>query len=1234
MSIAPLFEKIDLNNHGIIEASAGTGKTYTIQNFIIRLLKDSFQKFENNKVRAPLSIEELLIVTYTEKAAGELKTRIREAVEKELRIAQAGANNSNENYREYLRLTLSELQQANISTIHGFCKKIISTYPFECNTTLKQDIISDNEGLKKEVFLRIKNHWKKDYAKFIDEFDLLIQNDFMESIIKVAQEVVIGDSTFMPSTDSLETLILSRENHTNSLIESASIFLEKIETLKKEIQSDPSICIELETVQKALNQCVIELKNITDRKFPSSLTLTASAFKNARSIPFKFFEKSLRPAIKDEFGDLYSELHVLFNELSAINNDVFNEFIGREAFLIKESWQIKKAQLGGLSFNDIIKLVRDALCLENSLLKTELVQQFKFGIIDEFQDTNTYQWDIFRQLFLEDNSKKERLLYLVGDPKQSIYSFQGADVETYNKAKKLIAEKYLGASYVLDHNFRSTPQMISAYNAAFENGKSSEKVKSKTVVKDANWFLSDDISYDQPVKAGLEESVLYRADDSSTDSQAIGQDLLNNALTIFESNQKSIGEIRSEYAKWAINKINTIIVDSETSPILKRVSDNPEKYEPLSYGDIVFLVRSKSQAKAFTKELAKAEIPYSFYKQEGIFQSEDCFHFITLLKAILDFGNQDSNIKAALLTPFFNWNLYDVAHIDRLQDKRGHYEIFEPLKVYSEKSNWVGLINYLFEKTNIELTLPLLEDGVRRLSNIRQISEYFLKITREKAGGLRDYILLFEALYANEASVGDDENLYAKETESNCVQIMTMHSSKGLEFPIVFVLPQDQYSLIGNVHCLNDHNNQDSLKQIWHTKSSQFPKDEFKLKGNQENARLNYVAFTRAGCKLFVPLLKAKSELKLTLEGLIESNQSNFISTESLQKQEELNLIVKKSLQSDISSDDLDNELITASDSVTQFRSQLNQQKMALTSYSALVHSQMAQHSDQGREDKNEEVQLLDLVALSDSKNEIYVYDSLPKGAASGNAIHEILEVIDYDQMRPFISIKNIEEVTLDSIPKSIAALIEARLNANGILSYNNAEFQIRQTFLMISQVLGSQIFSDEKILELIDLKTIDRKEEAEFHFSFDRQGLPFPKNTDNIAGYVLGYIDLTFRVKLADGSYKYHVLDWKSNTLSNYDHPHLDKAMKDSGYDLQAKLYTLALDQWLQASLKEKYDRKKHLGLPCYAFVRGNQTQSTLGMWKPEDDKEWTIEQITKDISSLIQSGKTIHSLLKLEEN
>ncbi|MCX8059542.1 MAG: UvrD-helicase domain-containing protein [Spirochaetes bacterium] len=506
-----------LSKNVLIEASAGTGKTYTIVKLVANLIEN-----------AHALPEEIIIVTFTEKAAGEIKERIYNDLSLKLKEIDEEIRNNIDFEKEILlrkkKLINNALNNINkflINTIHGFCNYLISNYAFEIGLNFTNEIIDDSEIIKNSFFSYLRKGLFEDIGKILNNSDKKLVVNFAEDIFSFLS---FGQCTFENNNlivdSSTEKKIYKILNYIYNI---SYIFPYKFRKYifensdeKYELLKDIGNKIDLiKIIFNKIKEFFADLKqNNQDREY----TILYNFNEFVLELKDKFndiinkinnYIEEIYPMLQDDdgsfsnnqnLGNIKKNIVDLISRIEAIERDInIHDFFSILEFKVKDSFprylqnkiflffyflytdilnslvnyisinvfQLSleyKKKCSKLSFNDMIHYVFNAIN-NSSILIDKLRNKFKYVFIDEFQDTDPIQWEIFRKIFI--SSENNNRVILIGDPKQSIYFFRNADLNTYFKAKNEIAKN--GKIYKLDENFRSTAEFIDVCNKIFSS---------------------------------------------------------------------------------------------------------------------------------------------------------------------------------------------------------------------------------------------------------------------------------------------------------------------------------------------------------------------------------------------------------------------------------------------------------------------------------------------------------------------------------------------------------------------------------------------------------------------------------------------------------------------------------------------------------------------------------------------------------------------------------------------
>ena len=1210
----------DIKESMYIQASAGTGKTFNITGIVKKLIDEK------------IKLEEILVVTYTEKAAGELRDRIR-------------AKCPNE-----------DVDNASIFTIHSFCQKTLSEFSFTANQCAKLSLVSDdaiddfidrwirdvlkNNSDFKQLFIdadkqsTFTNNLKRDFKQALSNYYLDSHKNEVESIVKLDQEnfLLYGDSVL--TFDTFEQI-------TNPHRIEDLFIIEGFEEAWTELN------------EKLYAKKAEELKN-------SILTFISEEGTynfNGNSIQLRWIGREIK-----EVFLYFRELKKTYSNLLKKKADLpVTKFYNSQIKTLYLAWQAEKEKNKMQSYDDMLRSVREAVCQPDSMLKKQLQKKYRYAIIDEFQDTNQKQWDIFKTVFMEDPN---HVIIVVGDPKQSIYSFQGADVNVYENAIKEIARNG-GGQYSLATNHRSTDSMVEDCNILFQTKTGSTPFFSRS---SAINFTDSNPSHKKAAATYCEK-------------------ITKPVWIAGSSNQKTT---EKSFAKIAVQQILDCcsFENGKTKlQVFDKDKEDDEGYcrelRNVSFHDFAILVRSSSEYTEIERALKKAGIPSLRYKDANLFSGKECTQWISLFNAITakDFtGKKRAVLSEALFTDFFCIPLDNVESEIFDNPTCQQRQIIIQWQELARQRKWAKLLENIFEVTNIENRLSDLGQ-MHSLSKIRQIGNYSVDYLYKTDSSLEDLSKHLLRLSTSSDTSIDEGDIVEKGTDFDCVQLMTIHASKGLEFPVVIV-PAG----------LRARNERGAQAWIYHDENknaklsfSDYGKKKYQKEEDFERERLFYVAYTRASSILILPLYdKWEHEDDKTEEGIYDFLNDN-ITTLSEIKDKKGNPLTRMISESSKSFDELKTETLAILQEFKKIKDEKSashilenditeEEQLALTkelsskvpslsiqkhSYSSLSHKKAASEEmteNGGRIDKDgSDSQKLTLAKYDMAENPV-LYSAIPnsdsvcppavtapynypKGTKLGIALHEVFEKADFGVS------KNDEE--LGRLIKNCfekQTLTISDKDPDGWLAYTSTILWNTLNAKLPEITGGTQTGNYFKLSEIA---ACDKISEAEFNMNTSvtagaganktasagaaagvcaaTTGLENSALSQSVLlkNYCNGFIDLVFKRNI-NGNDVYSVLDWKSDSFeaSQYSDGELLKKHTDDRYSIQRVLYSYSLIKWLASFYKDESETQifeNHFGGIYYAYVRGCHADTCSGIyartWKNWQELENTFKQILKDL-------------------
>ena len=833
-------EALDFKQHLSVTANAGAGKTFVLVRRFVEILLNTDAR-----------VNELVAITFTEKAAGELRKKIADHIEEKIHSTSAS--------QELLKLERirDQLISANIGTIHSFCAQLLREYPVEANIDAGFTIL---EEIDKQIL----------------EYDAM-RETFL-SVLSISEQTQQRDAV----TDVIR--MLGKDTVQRYL----SVFLEKREQIERMLQSEGCLDVALsdDQILEGWNRSIIKVVSdqldnpswlkslnkifqIAKGKTSGEVSALFKKWSENRSIEGKIdFYVELTNCIFTQKGTLRKEFIGSKTDTTKIEHDI--EFTSKHylSFSIlstsihddKESkgnrillrslrvlldvfrhvvckYEEKKLEYGQLDFEDILLKTRELLLKVE--IRNSISKRFKYIMVDEFQDTNRLQHEILQLLV---SNFKIGNLFIVGDPKQSIYGFRDAEVEIFNHAKNQIVTTESGKEIVLAESFRLLPNLIDFVDRVF-----------------AHIMMQPNSRYDVPYNKlvqgrrsraeGAIELLLVPSEDAAVDRE--GNKEVNGATNAVVNECIMIAQRILDFTQ-----SNHIIYQGK--------SDIPKQLE---FKDIAILLRRRTHLAVLEKTLMDFKIPYVLTGGVGFYQTQEVYDLLNYFKFLLN-PEDDVSLAGILRSPFFtlsdvelfdislcNGNLFWHKFKDYEQKANVSKNVHQAVCILSEHLELANripipsLIRKILLQTGWAGSVAGLPYGEQNVANI----EKFLRDAREFENKgyttLYDFVKRIEMLVEQE----EREGQASLDVIGNCVQVMTIHAAKGLEFPVVFVpfahqkFRYDNPPYIETERGIGYHIKDDvDLNESMTPPLLYFLQHESRQKTEAEEKRIFYVACTRA----------------------------------------------------------------------------------------------------------------------------------------------------------------------------------------------------------------------------------------------------------------------------------------------------------------------------------------------------------------------------------------------------
>ena len=1183
----------DLSGSHFIEASAGTGKTYAIGLFTLRLLLEE-----------GLNIDQILIVTFTEAATHELQSRIRDLIHSSLTFLNTPGNReapqkegSVEHYLQsrptdalkadirQLRQALLDFDNARISTIHGFCNRIISERAFDLGNSFEGELVASPEQHVTHLYKRLQHKHlfqgkSKLFIKYLAQNKNRIPDTSIIMRILETEDLQIAPPTF-PKHDEADLL-----NHLQQLQHACQTSWADLKPVILEVLFDGTpmhrTWYQADTVKNAwvplietiVKETPTHAKTLFEhhhRLFPASIKKNAGKGKRVPTHPFFEDWKALFDLL-DQLGEHLETLRIL--TLIGLINELRSSF--RE---YKKKWQIH-------TYTDMIHGLAHALDGPRS---TELInllrQDYHAVLIDEFQDTDPIQYKIFQKAFGHGHTR----LFFIGDPKQSIYAFRGADIHTYTHASTVHKKGHV----TLTTNWRSDPALLGAFNLIFS--------------KPEQPFCTSRIDY-QPVKPN-----------PSAENKLTATQWDTTPVQILECPKKKKGSkepLQFHLPSSIANEI-ALLLSSDA-----RIADRA-----VQPSDIAILCRNNSQAKHMKDALHAANIPAVLHSDESVFSSSIAGETHRLLRALAN-PYKPGLLKAALSSRFFSISQEDFIQLVPGAERYEQWmTIFKECHVLWTKRGIASALFSLHDQGKLTETLANESDSLRLITDYQHLIEMTAQACHDhqlSPNGALDWFSSQLEMAQKNARPSEPHHQTRLSGEPDAVNVMTIHKSKGLEFGIVFCPHLTSSSPKHSKGCFFTTSDGDHQRMV----SFQSPLDEAhkqlaELAYRQEETRLFYVALTRAKHQCL--LIEQQSARSKTFQ-VFKHFLSDFYgpnSSDGMTNTEHDALVHTRpiTLRVGPSYNNLEKLPIPHENRFTRTLTS----KLPVHSFSSFTSGRLEQpHSaaDSKRiESRLAQGQIGPLASAPDSEHQNkddteLLLASFPAGARAGLFFHDIFEnlpsfSLDDDALRRTIQDSlqkyHFELEWEDTVHNAYRQILSASINDSS------------STFTLANLVDDNVIHELEFLFPLHadsqltgDIPTLPHpvrkpRTHEELNIGLSKllsthEPTVWPPgyaesvrklSATHLTGHMKGFIDLTFK---HEG--RWFIADYKSNFLghhiNHYQKIQLQSAMAHHHYYLQYLFYTVALHRHLMVSVPD-YSLQRDFGGVYYFFLRGMAQKSTM---------------------------------------
>ncbi|MCG6930061.1 MAG: UvrD-helicase domain-containing protein, partial [Desulfofustis sp.] len=803
-------------------------------------------------------------------------------------------------------------------------------------------------------------------------------------------------------------------------------------------------------------------------------------------------------------------------------------------------------QRAKVSFDRLILDLATALDLrDGARLAGEVGGRYTVALIDEFQDTDAAQYAIFSRIF----GQGAHHLYLIGDPKQAIYRFRGADIYSYLEARSRV-DRLL----TLDCNYRSTPGLVQAVNSLFDGheigGSAYRPVRSPQESSGAH--LS---------RAGLEQPGLIYCQLARKDDQ--------------EGWSKT--EAEEPVMSWVVREVLRLIGPGGGYSIGPSGGDKKDQGRPVRPGDIGILVRTNRQAERFAVEFGRCNIPVVLSSRRPVFETRESRELLVLLQGVADPADPVL-LRTAISSDWFGLDgnrFHRVSSDDSLLDQ--YRQRFLDYRQCWQESGLLVMMTRLLENERVFLNLSSRPQAERRITNIQHLVELIQQQGNEQRLSVAQTLARLQQNLTEPSGIREDE--LRLESDRDAVNVVTMHSAKGLEYEIVFC-PYLYYSSSRPVDRQVVTCHDPALGRVCDLGSEHFAEHQLlsAQEEDEEDMRLAYVAVTRARLRCYVVWAHIRKYGSSRSSFAVSLGRLLFADGECSFEQQ------RRRLRNYGTREHCGYQSVPADSpgpmpwyprqtDTLELRAKIYERKRLLTdrirtSFSGLT---ALSHPFLDTESKAADETGLQPATTRD--------DPFPGGVRFGNLVHEALETFGFDQLaRGGVGVDDlvplISRYRLDIEPEALAGLLVDTVT----------------TPLQAGSGYGSgfslaDIGPDRQLREMEFTLHVDRIDTRDINRILQHEETVSGLHRRRLEGYLSGFIDLVFQ-----HHGRYYIVDYKSNYLgpgASYREPDLLAAMRSHNYGLQYWIYTLALHRRLQ-HVHGEYRYQEHFGGVMYLFVRG----------------------------------------------
>ena len=1137
----------------VIEASAGTGKTWTLSALYLRLIIG-----HGRPASQGLKPSQILVMTFTEAATAELRERIRlrlgqaaayldallakQAPEEDTFLHDLGLALTPDTWRQsaaLLHAAAHNMDDAAIFTIHGWSRRMLSSFALQSRDLFEQSHLDNPQALLHDL---INDYWRRFYTPLP-----LAAQEVLQSLWKADPQKLLKD---------LQQVWRIQERQPQPKRETPPA-------------TPAEVLAPLLAWQVQHQACVAKVRQAWSGEVAAAL-VAAQAAKRIKGSRADYFAdwvsalqawaeqgQAIKPDILERFGlqalqskgwqaaDAFA-VFALIDELLTLQEakpQTAEGLTNHAAWQVHAQYQQAKLQQSVFDFQDLLQRLHTALHADQGEMAAAIRSQYPVAMVDEFQDTDPWQYQSLDRIYARHAvDPDQHALVMIGDPKQAIYSFRGADLHTYIQARHEATSHDPSALHSLSSNFRSTAGLVRALNHVFGQ------------VPDAFNTAAGDIPF-APVQSRSAAQALKSAQD---------EDL--RPVQVMHLPLPEDGEQK----QWAANDHLHHMAQGFASTMVQLLTQHPD----VKPGDMAVLVRSHAHAKAMQTALRQRHLPSVFLSDNAnVFQSEEALDLWRVLRAIAS-PRQTAWMRSALASGLWGLSLsqlpamlHDEAHADALAESCQRW-----LQQW-QHSGILPMLHSWMHEQHIAARLLAQPWGERRLTNLLHLGELLQNASQQVQGPLA----LLQYLADNMAHSSDNPEAQKMrlETDAQCVQIITFHKSKGLEYPLVFV------PFLGSLSAVDRNDGAQPSDDDEAPDPTETSVDE--------DMRLLYVALTRAQRGVWLGLAS-------TAKSVVGKDDKLKLSAISRLLQRKRKDDLWERLQAawgncdDIALQDMppsNRKVFAGLPSTATTQDARTPQRLAHKLWWTASFSSLTRGLEAGTSREEDYTELTT------------PWQSFPAGARYGTLLHDLLQYqaqnnwpIAYPSTAPTPAWQallqrktdwlQLPPAAQDQLPPWLHTIVTTPLP----LASAEAPAQTLASHLVLQRLAPTDLWAEMEFslpVGQLSSKAMDALIQQHVLPGLERPAL----QAKLMQGMLSGFMDLVLQ---HDG--RYWVVDYKSNLLPTYELPQLTSAVLAKRYEVQYVLYTLALHRLLTSRLPH-YHYETHMGGAIYVFLRGINTPS-----------------------------------------